>query len=94
MSTDKVLANVNSSIKEVARQNELIGEIAKEVEYMTGVWQSEAQQVYTDKFRENKKDLDAFNRNLDIYLVMVRDAVGDLINVDVAVEKSLLSVRL
>lgn len=74
-STERVL-------KQISEQESALSEIDRIVNSMEGVWQSGAQEVYADSFRQVKQRIEDFNRSMNESVENMRGFVDECISVD------------
>ena len=80
------------AIKQIEAQGNALNEIDRIVNSMEGVWESEAQKVYADRFREAKTRIQNFNQSLNESLESMRTFVSDCIMADNQTARELLNV--
>ncbi|MDR1472246.1 MAG: hypothetical protein LBS75_06960 [Synergistaceae bacterium] len=83
--------DVSKSLKEIAAQEESMGQVASVFDVMLEAWESETQAAYSRKFRRSRAQIDAFNETLKEYFQTVRTCVGECAAVDSKVGNSILN---
>ena len=80
------------AIKQIEAQENALNEIDRIVNSMEGVWESDAQKVYADRFRDAKTRIQNFNQSLNESLENMRSFVSDCIMADNQTARELLNV--
>ena len=78
------------ALKQVQAQEDALSNIDRVINSMEGVWESEAQKVYTDKFREAKAKIQKFNTSVNESLENMRNFVNECVTAD---EQTALELR-
>ena len=60
--------SINMVSRQIAEQQAALDDIERVINSMDGVWESESQKVYAEKFRMKKRKIENFNRTLNEYL--------------------------
>ncbi len=80
------------AIKQIEAQENALNEIDRIVNSMEGVWESDAQKVYADRFRDAKTRIQNFNQSLNESLENMRSFVSDCIMADNQTARELLNI--
>ena len=78
--------------KQIESQENALNEIDRIVNSMEGVWESEAQKVYADRFRDAKTRIHNFNESLNQSLENMKTFVSDCIMTDEQTARELRNV--
>ena len=89
-----VRESVNSSLKEISRQEDALKKISDEINFMDSAWDSDAQRAYTNKFRTMKTEMDKFNQSKKEYLWMMQAFVDDCVSTDSTVAGSFKGISI
>lgn len=92
INVDAVNDSTARAIKQIEIQKNSLDEIDRIVNSMEGVWESEAQKVYTDKFREFKAKIQNFNESIDESLKDMDDFVSECVRVDEQTARELRNI--
>ena len=92
INVDAVNDSTARAIKQIEIQKNSLDEIDRIVNSMEGVWESEAQKVYTDKFREFKSKIQNFNESIDESLKDMDDFVSECVRVDEQTARELRNI--
>ena len=79
-------------MKQLDTQRNAIDNIDRIVNSMEGVWESEAQKVYTDKFRDAKARIERFNDSVAESLDSMRSFVSDCVYADEQTARELRNI--
>lgn len=80
------------AMKQVQAQEDALSNIDSVVNSMEGVWESDAQKVYTDKFREVKAKIQKFNSSVNESLNNMRNFVNECVLADEETARELRNV--
>lgn len=80
------------AILQMQSQEDALNNIDRVINSMEGVWESEAQKVYTDKFREAKAKVQKFNTSVNDSLKNMRNFVSECVLVDEQTARELRNV--
>ncbi len=80
------------AIKRIEEQENALNAIDSIVNSMEGVWESDAQKVYADRFREAKTRIQNFNASLSQSLENMRTFVSDCVMTDNQTARELRNV--
>lgn len=80
------------AMKQIEAQENSLSEIDRIVNSMEGVWESEAQKVYADRFRDAKARIQNFNESVNQSLENMRNFVNDCVMTDEQTARELRNV--
>ncbi len=80
------------ALKQVQAQEDALNNIERVINSMEGVWESESQKVYTDKFREAKTRIQKFNTSINESLENMRNFVNECVLADEQTARELRNV--
>ena len=87
-----VLSDIDSINRRIANQDAAMDEIGKQVQFLSSVWDSEAQREFDAAFVQTRKEIAEFNRTLSQYADMMKMSVKNYEAVDKSLGASLKNV--
>ena len=79
-------------IKQIQAQEDSLNNIDRIINSMEGVWESESQKVYAEKFRQTKARIQNFNESINESLNDMRTFVDDCVSVDEQTARELRNI--
>ena len=77
-----VINSITNAEKQIQEQEATLSKIDNTINSNEGVWESEDQRVYAEKFRNRKQKINDFNRAVTEYLSNMRTYVSDCVAAD------------
>lgn len=68
--------------RQITAQEDALNNIDRIINSMEGAWESEAQKVYTDRFRDTRQRIQRFNESVNASLDNMRNFVNDCVSAD------------
>ncbi|MDR2180682.1 MAG: hypothetical protein LBP21_10270 [Synergistaceae bacterium] len=87
-----VLSDVETMNRLIVNQNTAMDEIDKQVQFLSSVWNSEAQREFETAFVQTKREIVEFNRALVRYTDMMKMSIKNFEAVDKTLSVSLKNV--
>ena len=88
-----VISDIDSINRLIANQDAAMDEVGKQVQFLSSVWDSEAQREFDAAFTQTRREIAEFNRVLSQYAGMMKMSVKNFEAVDKALGASLKRVR-
>jgi uncharacterized protein YukE len=88
-----VLGDIEKINRLIVNQNAAMEEIGKRVQFLSSVWNSEAQREFDTAFVQTRREITEFNRTLVQYTDMMKTSVRNFEAVDKTLSISLRNVR-
>ena len=87
-----VLSDIDTINRLIVNQNAAMDEIGKQVQFLSSVWDSEAQREFATAFIQTRREIADFNRTLVQYTDMMKMSIKNYEAVDRALSVSLKNV--
>jgi uncharacterized protein YukE len=87
-----VLSDIDTINRLIVNQNAAMDEIGKQVQFLSSVWDSEAQREFDTAFIQTRREIADFNRTLVQYTDMMKMSIKNYEAVDRALSVSLKNV--
>ncbi|MDR1376343.1 MAG: WXG100 family type VII secretion target [Synergistaceae bacterium] len=87
-----VLGDIDAIKRLIANQDAAMDEVGKQVQFLSSVWDSDAQREFDAAFVQTKKEIAGFNQALSQYADMMKMSVKNFEAADKALGTSLKNV--
>lgn len=81
------------AMNQIAAQQDALAGIDRIVNSMEGAWESEAQQVYAERFRETRRRIELFNDTMNESITNMRNFVNECVAADELTARELRNVN-
>ncbi|MDR2175047.1 MAG: WXG100 family type VII secretion target [Synergistaceae bacterium] len=88
-----VLGDIDVINRLIADQDAAMDEVGKQVQFLSSVWDSEAQREFNSEFVRTKREISEFNQALTRYADMMKMSVKNFEAVDKALSVSLRKAK-
>jgi uncharacterized protein YukE len=87
-----VISDIDSINRLIANQDAAMDEVGKQVQFLSSVWDSDAQREFDTAFTQTRREIAEFNRDLSQYADMMKMSVKNFEAVDKNLGVSLKNV--
>ncbi len=85
--------SISRVFKQIGLQQDALENIDRIINSMEGVWESEAQQVYAESFRETRRRIEGFNGTMGKSLEDIQNFVSECVAADEQTARELRGVN-
>jgi len=85
--------SVDRSLKEIDAQEASLRQASDVFATMQSAWDSETQNIYSEKFKKSRAEIDGFNQTQKEYFQTTKKFVDDLVATDSLVSRMLSGVK-
>ena len=87
-----VQEGINQSVNYIDLQQKKLADIHNTINSMSGIWESEDQRVYAERFQATKNKIENFNQGINESLEAIRKYVDDCVSIDSQTGRNLRNI--